>query len=238
MHAVRERHQPEPVGDRAQGRAERVGRAADVPAQRAGRDAGQHDAGLPGRAPSPRRRRAGATWPAAGDAAAADPDHVLVEQVRARRRRRWASGTAPGATGSSRPAAPRRRSCGCRRGCRRCAVIRPQIRGARPVTPASSTAKWTSGANSQRTRRPKRRPPEVARMVGESAGTSRQRNDRGRPRARPVDNFRRRMSRSCASVPPHDLEAAGLRRSTSCSAGAARARSGGPGSRAPASRSR
>src|SRR4051794_26255213 len=52
------------------------------------------------------------------------------------------------------------------------AVARKQTRGARPATPARSMAWSVSGANSQRTRAPGRRPPEVARMVGLSAGTS------------------------------------------------------------------
>src|SRR5947207_440997 len=42
--------------------------------------------------------------------------------------------------------------------------------GARPVTPDSSMACSTSGLNSTSVRRPRRRPPEVARMVGVSAG--------------------------------------------------------------------
>ena len=65
----------------AQVRAERVRGAADVPADRAGRDAGQHDAGLPRRA----QRVVDAVQPPhreqAGDAAAEHPHDVLVEQV-------------------------------------------------------------------------------------------------------------------------------------------------------------
>ena len=48
VHAVGVRQQREPVGDRAQVGPEGVGRPADVPADRARRDAGEHDAGLPG----------------------------------------------------------------------------------------------------------------------------------------------------------------------------------------------
>ena len=73
---------PEPVGDRAQVGPERVGGAADVPAQRAGRHPAEDDAGLPHLAEDlveavhpPHREQV-------RDAAAADPDDVLLEQVR------------------------------------------------------------------------------------------------------------------------------------------------------------
>ena len=72
----------EAVGDRPQVGAEGVGGAADVPAQRAGRHPAEDDAGLPRLAEDlveavhpPDREQV-------GDAAAADPDDVLREQVR------------------------------------------------------------------------------------------------------------------------------------------------------------
>src|SRR4051794_27601273 len=51
------------------------------------------------------------------------------------------------------------------------AVARKQTRGARPVTPASSTAYRVSGPTSQLRRSDSAKPPEVARMVGDAAVT-------------------------------------------------------------------
>src|SRR6476469_9287689 len=49
------------------------------------------------------------------------------------------------------------------------AVARKQTRGARPTTPASSTARSVSGENAKRVRLPGTIPPDVARIVGTSA---------------------------------------------------------------------
>src|SRR6476619_5868722 len=49
------------------------------------------------------------------------------------------------------------------------AVATKQTRGARPVTPAKSIAYSVRALNSRRVRRPSRKPPLVARMVGASA---------------------------------------------------------------------
>jgi len=82
VHARRERHEGEAVEDRPQVGPERVGGAADVPAHRPRRHPGQHDAGLPDLAQHliqavqpPHRQQV-------RHAAAADPDHVLLEQQR------------------------------------------------------------------------------------------------------------------------------------------------------------
>src|SRR5499427_8701207 len=50
------------------------------------------------------------------------------------------------------------------------AVPTQHSRGARPVTPDSSMACSTSALNSTSVQLPRRRPPEVARIVGDSAG--------------------------------------------------------------------
>ena len=81
MDPVGVRDQGQPVRDRAQVRPERIGGPADVPADRPGTHAGQHDAGLPclshhlvNAVQPPHRQQS-------SDAAAEHPDHVLSQEV-------------------------------------------------------------------------------------------------------------------------------------------------------------
>ena len=111
-----------------------------------------------------------------GHAAAPDPDDVLGEQVRGdvldvrhREQRRGATAADPA------PAPPGRRRRSSTESSPS-AVARKHTRGARPLTPASSIANSVSGPSSHRTRRPGTMPPEVARMVGASAGTTSERS--------------------------------------------------------------
>ena len=171
--AVGVRQQRQARCDRPQVGTERVGRPADVPADRPRRDAGQDHAGLPCLAHRGRRRRAAATSPAARRRCRPTPRRRPGRADGRAGRRRWASGRAPGATPRTPRTGPRRRTPAAPPRCRPVAVARKHTRGRRPETPASSTAYSVSGPTSHGVRRPATRPPDVARMVGASAGMPR-----------------------------------------------------------------
>ena len=78
--SVAVREQAEPAALEPQLRAERVGGAADVPADRAGADAAQDDAGLPGLAEDRVEAVDAPDREQVSDRPAADPDDVLAEQ--------------------------------------------------------------------------------------------------------------------------------------------------------------
>jgi len=78
--SVRIREQAEAVGHGAQSRPERVGGATDVPAQRAGGHPAENNARLPNFGKDPVETVQASDREQIGNAATADPDHVLVEQ--------------------------------------------------------------------------------------------------------------------------------------------------------------